>query len=64
MPFGRRGEYPILSSSTLSVSKHPVDRASIEEDYAKRLANLAEMALGRDEIGYVYIFPDSLHPEL
>ena len=39
--------------STLSVSKH-VDRASIEEDYANRFAKLAEMSLGRDEIGYVF----------
>jgi hypothetical protein len=28
-------------------------RASIEEDYSKRLAKLAKMSLGRDEIGYV-----------
>lgn len=28
-------------------------RAIIEEDYAKRLAKLAKIALGRDEIGYV-----------
>ena len=29
-------------------------RAAIEEDYAKRLAKLAKMTLGRDEIGYVF----------
>ena len=29
-------------------------RASIEEDYSKRLAKLAKMTLGRDEIGYVF----------
>ena len=28
-------------------------RSSIEEDYAKRLAKLAKMAIGKDEIGYV-----------
>jgi hypothetical protein len=28
-------------------------RASIEEDYAKRMAKLAKTMLGRDEIGYV-----------
>lgn len=28
-------------------------RASIEEDYAKRMSKLAKQALGRDEIGYV-----------
>jgi hypothetical protein len=43
----------------------PVARASIEEEYAKRLAKLAKMTLGRDEIGYVsaLYFPDTLHPE-
>jgi len=43
----------------LSVSEH-YDRASIEEDYAKRLGQLAEKSLGREEVGYVfcfYIFP-------
>ncbi|KAF9486073.1 hypothetical protein BDN70DRAFT_371851 [Pholiota conissans] len=29
------------------------ERAAIEEDYAKRLAKLSKMTLGRDEIGYV-----------
>lgn len=29
-------------------------RASIEEDYSKRLSKLAKMSLGRDEIGYVW----------
>jgi len=28
-------------------------RAAIEEDYAKRLAKLAKLTMGRDEIGYV-----------
>ena len=28
------------------------ERAAIEDDYAKRLAKLARMSLGRDEIGY------------
>jgi hypothetical protein len=36
-------------------------RASIEEDYSKRLAKLARMALGRDEIGYVHIPPAQWH---
>ena len=31
-----------------------VDRASIEEDYAKRLAKVAQMTLGRDETGYAF----------
>ena len=30
---------------------HPLARASIEEDYAKRMAKLAKTTLGRDEIG-------------
>lgn len=29
------------------------DRSSIEEDYAKRLAKLAKMPIGKDEIGCV-----------
>ena len=29
-------------------------RSCIEEDYAKRMAKLAKMTLGRDEIGCVY----------
>jgi hypothetical protein len=28
-------------------------RSAIEEDYAKRMAKLAKITLGRDEIGYV-----------
>ena len=36
-------------------------RAIIEEDYAKRLAKLAKMTLGRDEIGYV-LFLEVLPP--
>ena len=28
-------------------------RAAIEDDYAKRLAKLAKLTLGKDEIGYV-----------
>jgi hypothetical protein len=31
-------------------------RAIIEEDYAKRLAKLAKIALGRDEIGYATLY--------
>ena len=30
-------------------------RASIEEEYAKQLARLAKLNLGRDEIGYVIL---------
>jgi hypothetical protein len=29
-------------------------RAAIEDDYAKRLAKLAKLALGKDEIGWVF----------
>lgn len=32
-------------------------RSSIEEDYAKRMAKLAKMPIGRDEIGYVPFHP-------
>jgi len=47
------------------VLTHAAARASIEEEYAKRLAKLAKMTLGRDEIGYVsaLYLPDTLHPE-
>ncbi|KAI0359513.1 hypothetical protein OH77DRAFT_1032616 [Trametes cingulata] len=31
------------------------ERAAIEEQYAKRLAGLAKLTLGRDEIGYVHL---------
>ena len=31
-----------------------VHRVFIEEDYAKRLAKLAQMTLGRDETGYAF----------
>lgn len=30
-------------------------RAAIEDDYAKRLAKLAKLTLGRDEIGLVLV---------
>jgi hypothetical protein len=30
-------------------------RASIEDDYAKRMSKLAKQPLGRDEIGFVYL---------
>lgn len=30
-------------------------RATIEEEYAKRLAKLSKLTLGRDEIGCVYL---------
>ena len=36
-----------------SSSSSPSHRAAIEEDYAKRLAKLAKMSVGRDEIGFV-----------
>jgi len=35
-------------------SSYHIPRAVIEEDYAKRLAKLSKMALGRDEIGCVW----------
>jgi hypothetical protein len=31
-----------------------ISRATIEEDYAKKLARLGKLVLGRDEIGYVH----------
>ena len=54
MRFGRKGKYPTLSSSTSLFLSTPIDRASIEEDYGKRLAKLAQMTLGQDEAGYAF----------
>jgi hypothetical protein len=49
--FGRRGTPIFIPLSSFFFI--PFHRAAIEEDYAKRLAKLAKLTLGRDEIGYV-----------
>jgi hypothetical protein len=60
--FGKRGtSLRPAYKTTLLISSL---RAIIEEEYAKRLTKLAKLALGRDEIGYVSIWPgtDNLRP--
>jgi hypothetical protein len=57
--FGRRG----VSHHSAYHSSHPTPslplRAAIEEEYAKRLAKLTKVTLGRDEIGYVVLLSSS-----
>jgi hypothetical protein len=49
--FGKRGTHLFSPLSYLLLNAS--FRASIEEDYAKRLSKLAKLTLGRDEIGCV-----------
>ena len=56
--FGKNGAWlaPRLfffSAHGVSSRPTPVVRSAIEEDYAKRLAKLAKLPIGKDEIGYV-----------
>lgn len=54
----------LTSSCLQNTLTYPPFRANIEEDYAKRLAKLAKLTLGRDEIGCVSIWAglDELKP--
>jgi len=52
-PFGKNGEIILYLLSLTPDLCIYLFRAAIEEEYAKRLAKLAKMTLGRDEIGYV-----------
>lgn len=59
--FGKNGEIYSLSFLFTSFQTRNLFfffffRAAIEEEYSKRLAKLAKMTLGRDEIGYVSLY--------